>query len=60
MGIAKVETGESLKSDFEGMSACILPHDHVANNKANSNKKDKCSVADDTVASMIGGMNKKI
>ena len=57
--IAKVETDESLKSDFEGMAAYVLPCDPVANNKANSNKTEKCSVSDDSVASMVGGRNKK-
>ena len=35
--IAKVETDKSLKSDFEGMAAYILPYEHVANSKLCSN-----------------------
>ena len=33
--IAKVETDENLKSNFEGMAAYILPYDPVANNNDN-------------------------
>ena len=29
--VDKLETEEELNSDFEAMSACILPYDHVAN-----------------------------
>ena len=57
--IAKVETDDSLKSDFEGMEAYILPCDPVANKKANSNKTRKHSVLDTKVASMVRGRNKK-
>ena len=57
--IAKVEKDESLKSDFEGMSAYVLLCDHVANNKANSNKTEKHSVSDASVASMVGGRKKR-
>ena len=57
--ITKVETDETLKSDFEGMTAYILPRDHVANNNANSNKSKKYSVLDTSIESMVGGRNQK-
>ena len=41
------------------MEAHVLPHDPVANNKANSNKSEKHSVLDANVESMVGGRNKK-
>ena len=31
--MAKTETDEKLKSGFEAMVACVLPHAPVANNK---------------------------
>ena len=32
--ISKVETNNELKSDFEAIRACVLPHNPTANNKA--------------------------
>ena len=42
---------------FEAMEAYILPHDPVANKKANPNKNEKQSVSDAIIASMVGGRN---
>ena len=57
--IAKVETVEELKTDFEAIEAWILPHDHWANNKAYSNANDKCSVSDAVIVSMVGGIDQE-
>ena len=59
MSIAKVENDKNLKSDFEGMTAYVIPHDPVANNEANSNKTGKHSVSDANIESMFGDRNKK-
>ena len=45
--IAELETNNKLKSDFEEMTSCILPCDHVSNNNADSNKNEKCSASDE-------------
>ena len=57
--ISKVETEENLKSDFEAMAAYIMPCYPLANDKANSNRNEKHSVSDSSVASMVGGRNQK-
>ena len=59
VAIAKLETDETLKSDFEGVAAYILLHDPVANDETNSNKTEKCSMLDASVASMVGGRHQK-
>ena len=59
VAIAKVETDKTLKSDFEGVAAYILLHDHVANDEASSKKTEKCSMLDASVASMAGGRYQK-
>ena len=41
------------------MTAYILQHDPVANNKDNSKKNGKCSMSDASVASIVGGRNQK-
>ena len=57
--IDKIETDEDLKLDFEAMVASILPWDHIANNKAYSNKNEKHSVSDTRIASMVGGRDQQ-
>ena len=52
--IAKAETDEELKSDFEAMTAHILLYEPVSNNKANSNQNEKWSVSDAGITSMVG------
>ena len=44
---------------FEAMEAYILPHDPVANKKANPNKNEKQSVSDASITSIVGGRNQK-
>ena len=57
--IAKVETNDNLKSDFEEMAAYILPCDHIANKKGNSNKNRKHRVFDASVESIVGGRDQQ-
>ena len=50
----KVKTDEDIKSDFEAIAACILPYNHVANNKAYSHKNEKHNAYDASIEITVG------
>ena len=41
------------------MEACILPYDHVAINKSQSNKNEKCNVSDAVIVPIVGGRDQE-